>query len=483
MRIYRFFISFCVVFNLNSQNLVEKNILSFSSEQVNTKSKISFLAIDIQSGAKIAELNSESAVTSASTTKLFSTATAYEILGKDKKSSTQIYCSGNLDKNGTLHGDIWIRGGGDMSLGSKFFSEEAKELDFLKAWVDSIKQKGIKKIEGQIIADGSAFGYKGVPDGWHEGDVGNYYGAWSGGLNFYDNTIKLYFQTGNVGSRTKILSVFPEVPGMVFSNSVVSAKINGDDSSIEGVPFSLNRKIKGKLPANKNPFVVKGSMPDPEYLLAYYFSKALVTGGINVQNKPTSVRLNSKLISSYEDGFKLLFEQKSRSVGEIAYWTNVKSVNLFAEGLLNWLGYFANGNGSTESGLTELQRYWNGKLKLDGMILKDGSGLSRMDAISAKHFCDLLIFMGNSVNSADFRATLPIAGKSGTIKYLCKGGAGEGRVFAKSGTLNNVKSYAGYVDSKTGKKIAFAFIVNDFNCSSAAITTKMEKVLNALAEY
>jgi D-alanyl-D-alanine carboxypeptidase/D-alanyl-D-alanine-endopeptidase (penicillin-binding protein 4) len=91
--------------------------------------------------------------------------------------------------------------------------------------------------------------------------------------------------------------------------------------------------------------------------------------------------------------------------------------------------------------------------------------------------------MSSSTNYEVFKSTLPIAGKNGTINTLCKGGSGEGRIYAKSGTLNNTKSYAGYIDSKSGKKIAFAFMVNDFNCSANEITRKMELILNALAEY
>jgi D-alanyl-D-alanine carboxypeptidase/D-alanyl-D-alanine-endopeptidase (penicillin-binding protein 4) len=115
--------------------------------------------------------------------------------------------------------------------------------------------------------------------------------------------------------------------------------------------------------------------------------------------------------------------------------------------------------------------------------LNDGSGLSRQNAISAQHFCDLLKYMTTSPNYEIFRSTFPLAGKSGTISTLCKGAAGEGRVNAKSGTLKNIKAFSGYVDSKSGKKIAFALIVNNFSCSSNEITSKMEKVLNALAEY
>ena len=115
--------------------------------------------------------------------------------------------------------------------------------------------------------------------------------------------------------------------------------------------------------------------------------------------------------------------------------------------------------------------------------MKDGCGLSKENAISATHFCDLLKYLYASKNYSDFKSTLPIAGVSGTIKNLCKGQAGEGRIFAKSGTISKVKSYAGYVVSKSGKNLAFAITVNNFSGSNSQIMTEIEKVLNELANY
>jgi D-alanyl-D-alanine carboxypeptidase/D-alanyl-D-alanine-endopeptidase (penicillin-binding protein 4) len=483
MQIYAFLISIFFISNAFSQNNVEKVILNFQCDAVNKNGTISFLAIDLQTGEKIGDLNSTKAITAASTTKLFSTCSAIEILGSDKKTVTRVYYSGKINEKGELTGDIWIRGGGDVSLGSKYFSKESKELDFFSSWADSLKQKGIKKINGSIIADASEFGYQGTPKGWHEGDIGNYYGAFASGINFYDNTIKLIFKTQSVGSKAQLIDIFPNVPGLVLSNSVIASKIGGDDSSISGIAYSLNRKITGKLPANRERFIVKGSMPDPEHLLAHEFIRVLQEKGITITGVAKTTRLNKMSKPSYDTDQKLLFQHESKSIKEIAYWTNVKSVNLFAEGLVNLLGYFSFGDGSTESGLNVVRNYWKGKINCSNLILNDGSGLSRLNAISAQHFCELLKYMSTSKNYEDFKSTLPVAGKNGTISTLCKGGSGEGRIYAKSGTLNNTKSFAGYIDSKTGKKIAFAIIVNNFNCSSNQITLKMEKILNALAEY
>ena len=184
-----------------SQLSVQQTLNAFVQDGVNKHAKISFEAIDLKSGEVIAAYHENQAIPGASTTKLFSTASAFEILGENYRMKTTIYCDGFIDKDSVLHGNIWIRGGGDVSLGSKFFTFENQELQFLVAWTDSLKAKGIKFIEGAVIADASEFGYEGTPETWHSGDVGNYYGAFAGGINFYDNSVKLKFNTGNSGTK------------------------------------------------------------------------------------------------------------------------------------------------------------------------------------------------------------------------------------------------------------------------------------------
>ena len=266
-------------------------------------------------------------------------------------------------------------------------------------------------------------------------------------------------------------------------NEVYSATVNGDNSYIYGAPYSLDRLVKGKLPQFTERFVVKGSMPDPEFQLAYEFTNVLLKKGIHVVQKPKAYRLIDIELPNAYDGFNLLFSQTSKTVKEIAFWTNFKSVNLFAEGLLNQLGYSKNTNGSTESSLKVLEEFWAPKIDISGMILKDGSGLSRSNAISANHFCQLLTYMYKSKNFNNFKETFPVAGKSGTIASLCKGQVGEGRIFAKSGTISKVKAYAGYVYSKSGKKFAFSFTVNNYNGTSSDLHQKIEKVLNVVASF
>jgi D-alanyl-D-alanine carboxypeptidase/D-alanyl-D-alanine-endopeptidase (penicillin-binding protein 4) len=177
-----------------------------------------------------------------------------------------------------------------------------------------------------------------------------------------------------------------------------------------------------------------------------------------------------------------LFSYHGRSVQEIAGWTNRKSVNLFAEGLLNGVGYHLTGSGTNAQGLKIYKQFFGTRIDTVALRLSDGSGLSRNNRISASHFCDLLEYMTTSPMANEFFETLPVAGRNGTISDLCKGSAGEGRVFAKSGTMTGIKSYAGYIKTVNGKTLAFALIVNGFSCSQSTVKQHMEVLLNALSK-
>jgi len=467
-----------------AQNSVQSAIDLFASDPVFANASVGFLAIDCSTGETIASKNPSTCLSPASTVKLFTTATAFQVLGKDYTPKTRIYVDAKPDANGVVNGNLWIRGAGDASLGSKYYNEEGTEASFLDLWADTLMKMGIKQINGAIIADASEFGYQGIPDGWNWSDMGNYYGAGPSGLVIYDNMLKYIFKTGKTpGSATTFVNTIPPIPGLSFHNYISSGG-GGDNSYIYGAPYSLDRFGTGTLPAKLSRFAVKGSLPDPELQFAQEFLRVLKGKGVIVRDSTGTARnLLYQSASMRYPSKQLLFENSGRSVNSIAWWTNMKSVNLFAEELLCLVGYGSNGNGSTDNGVTKLENYWTGKIPVSGMFIKDGSGLSRGNAISPRHFCDLLKYMTTSKNFEAYYATLPVAGVSGTLSSVCKNQAAEGKVHAKSGTMNRIKSYCGYVETTSGKRIAFAFITNNYNCTSNAVVDRMEKVFNVMATY
>ena len=228
MQRYILFLFLFLIFISNGQK-AQNAINSFAQDPAVKSGSISFLAIDLDLGSTVASYSQDNALISASLTKLFSTSTAFEVLGENYAPITRIYADGPIDDKGILHGNIWIRGAGDVSLGSKYFNTAGHEFDFLLQWADTLISLGIKGVEGSIIADGSEFGYNGAPKGWASNDLGNYYGATHAGINFYDNTIKLFFDSGKLGSKAKLTSVYPKVDNLVMNCNVVAGSSKGDD--------------------------------------------------------------------------------------------------------------------------------------------------------------------------------------------------------------------------------------------------------------
>lgn len=465
-----------------TQQTIQAALDAFVADPVFANASVGFMAMDVATGEIIAQHNPSVSLPPASTVKLFSTATAFEVLGKDYAPKTRFYLKGTLDASGTVHGDLWIRGGGDISVGSRYYSAEGKEDTLLRVWVDTLMKMGIRKIEGSIIADASEFGYQGAPDGWSWSDMGNYYGSGPSGLPVYDNMLRYVFATGNTsGAKTTLVETIPVVQGLQFHN-YVSTGGKGDNSYIYGAPYSLDRFATGTLEAKNDRFVVRGSLPDPERQFAEEMARLFAEKGVVIAGGVKTARqLEWQSPTVRYPSMKLLLEHKGKNVSSIAWWTNMKSVNIFAESLLCWVGYASGRGGSTDSGLSALENYWTGKIPVYGLYLKDGSGLSRSNAVSPKHFCDLLSYMAKSSKQFDaFYGTLPVSGVSGTLSSVCKNQAAHGKLHVKSGTMSRIKSYAGYAESKSGRRIAFAFIVNNYSCTSSAVVDKMEKVFNTL---
>jgi D-alanyl-D-alanine carboxypeptidase/D-alanyl-D-alanine-endopeptidase (penicillin-binding protein 4) len=454
---------------------------AFQKDKALANASISFLAVDVASDSLLFTYRDSVALPPASTVKLFSTATALEILGNTYKPSTKIYADSIDLQDSILTGNIYIKGAADISLGSQYFNKEDSLHLFLNSWAEALRKKGIKKIKGNVIGDGSAFGYNGAPNGWSMEDLGNYYGAFHSGLSIYDNLVRFYFNVPAPKLKPVLIKSFPEIPNLTLKNQLIALNGVGDNSLIYGAPYGYDRVIRGSLSANSPNFIVKGSMPDPEIQFLQAFKSVMENNGILIEGDLIGGRSLSELKLPIDySKFILLHEHIGKSVEEIVYWTNMKSINVFAETLTAWLGYESTKDGSTESGVQIMENFWKTKINTAGLNLTDGSGLSRSNSVSARNYCSLLKYMYTSKNSLMFMKSLPIAGQTGTLSNFCKGQLSEGKFIAKSGSMRRIKSYAGYMDTQSGKKIIFAIIVNNYNCSNSAIMKKLEPVMNAL---
>lgn len=431
---------------------------------------VSFLAVEVNKGDTLLQHKSGTSLCPASVAKLVSTATVLELLEPSHQFKTTLAYSGVIEK-GELKGDIYILGGGDPALGSKNFSCYDA---FLDRWTDAVAAAGITRVSGSVVADASYFPATQVPDGWTWGDIGNYFGAAPMGLNVYDNEFTVTFKTGNKsGDQTTVVSVSPGIPYMEFVNRVKTGNVSGDQSMIYGSVTDRVRTAEGQLPVGRAAFEVRGAIPMPPLLLAEDFRKALASRGIATDTcrvifEPDTLPL------------KTLLEYPSAPLREIVAVTNKISMNLYAETLFRHAGRKLNPGQKNPSGAVET--FWKDKINTSGFFIEDGSGLSRSNAFTAGNLVGLLRYMKNSKNFDAFYASLPVAGKSGTISGMFNNTFAEDNLRAKSGSLNRVRCYAGYLTTRSGKEVAFALLVNNFDGSHSEMKSRIEKLLLAVCE-
>ncbi len=465
---------------------LQAQIVNLQKDTDLTHASWSVCVLDVKKDSILAEYNSRLSLVPASTHKILTTSTALALLGWDFKYETRLEYDGKLDSAaGILHGNIYIKGSGDPTLESETFKKKSDTIPLTDQWAKIISTKGIKKIEGAIIADASIFEDETIPSTWIWGDMGNYYGAGASGLNFKDNKFSLYYRSGpKKGDTTWIKKITPEIPNMKVA-SYVRTGAYLDNAFIYGAPYETLRYVKGTIPANKTNYEVEGSVPDPSLFCAQSLDSSLRKLGAVIDKPATSIRILKANAGNFKtEKRKRLYVQTSHTLDKIVYQTNIQSNNLFAETLLKTIAWNKTKFGEDQTGIDIVTNYWKSKgVDLKGFYMADGCGLSRFNAITTKQLSEILrVITLDSLLFKKFYESLPVAGKSGSLGKLCKGTIAENNLHAKSGYMTRVRSYAGYVTTKKGNLLSFAIIVNNYDCSPGEMKDKLEKLMIAIAE-
>ncbi|MFA5161514.1 MAG: D-alanyl-D-alanine carboxypeptidase/D-alanyl-D-alanine-endopeptidase [Elusimicrobiales bacterium] len=434
-------------------------------------------AADADTGKVLLDHNAGSRLIPASTLKLFVTAAAVSVLGPDYKFKTDV-CASSGVSNGTLDGDIVVVGGGDPSLGSTVIEGARDYRAVINSWADAVKSAGIREISGGVAADVSLFDGLPVPDSWPYADLGNYYAAGASALSINDNLYKLYFRPGREGAPAAVLRSEPDQQIRWDNFMLTGAPGSGDNGYIFRAPGQREAQLRGTVPAGPEEFAIKGSMPDPALFAAEAFTGALREKGIRVAREP-------RVSASPLPRQRLLARTESYPVKDIVFVTNKRSFNFYAEMLLRALAVNSGDRGSEERGLAALRKYLSGiGITPDMARLADACGLSKNNAATARALAKLLIYMRTARGAEAFAASLPCPGdrfSTGHIKTFCDGTAAQGRIRVKSGSLSGVRSYAGYIKAKSGRTIAFAFIINNYSVSGAEVDKLHERLAQACA--
>lgn len=440
----------------------------------------SLVVKDVQEGRTVYSYDTDRLQSPASVLKTVATATALEILGEDYRYPTTLEYDGILE-NGTLEGNLYIKGSGDPSLGSSHFAPGQNK--FLSTWIAALQKAGVKHITGSVISDESIFDTEGVSIKWLREDMGNYYAPGSYGISIFDNMYKLSLQTGAAGTRPVLKGTEPDIPFIRFKNYLKAAPVSSDSAYIIGAPLDDVRYLYGVLPANREAYVLKGDIPDPALYLARYLTDQLQQKGIRVDGSPSCYRIEVEENRWKKGERKEIVTTYSPTLREIASICNHVSHNLYADALVKTVGlqYKPRRNEMISSfgrGVQVVKEYWEKKgLDVFPLRMNDGSGLAPADKVSAGFMGELLVYMATESAVSDaFIASLPQAGIEGSVRNFLKGSKLQGKAHLKSGGITGVRSYAGYI-TKDGKTYAVAVFSNNYSCPMSRMTRALEKLL------
>ncbi len=469
--------------NTHANSPLERHLETFSDNDALHHGSWAFVVHDVSADTLIVSYNSEQRVTPASAQKLLTTTSALFLLGHDYLYETLLQHDGEIDDQGVLQGNLYIKGSGDPSFGSRQMNDTLSLDTVFSRWEDAIRAKGILKIEGHIIADERIFDDEMVPPRWLWSHIGNYFGAGSAGLTANESEYTVYFDAGDrLGDPARVSHTDPLIPGMSYENSVTTGPVgSGDQVYIYGAPFGSERHFTGTVPLGAVSFPVRGSMPDPAHFASRRLKDHLLHTGIEVTGQATSYR------RATTDGVIPLEERETIAswhapgMFDILYRTNMASVNTYAENILKTIGSEIEEEGSRSAGLKAMDKLWDAYGMEPGLeSLHDGSGLSTSNRLTADQLMTVMVAAANHPTFQILYNSLPLAGYSGSMANHMRGSNSEGILRAKSGFLNNVISYAGYTPMQNGNLAAFVIIVNDYDGNAGAMRNNLMHLMNSV---
>lgn len=439
---------------------------------------LSVTVYNITKKESVYNYQSQTSMTPGSLSKIFTTAIGFEQLGSDFRFITVLAHDGFIDQKGTLQGNLYIIGGGDPMLGSYRFHQTTPDTLFAQ-WTAALRGRGIQSINGRLLFYSNIFDNKPLHDSWTWGDIGNYYGAGAYGLNFHENMYFVRFRPGKeVGYPATVAQTEPKELNVRSYNEVTTAaKGTGDQVVIYGDPNQNVRRYCGTVPMGKDLFPVRGAMPSPPRSCAELFANYLRNHEISVSN-------NVAECTTLPSNLSNLLEHHSNTYYVIAQYTNQTSNNIYAESIFKYLGYNAYKKGSFENGCKCIYQYLkNHSINTSGVQIVDGCGLSRNNLVTTDFVCRFLAHIQSRPVYTDFRKSLAKVKESGTARNMLKDLPDNIEMYLKSGTMDNVKAYAGYVVNEQNEELCFCIVSNNHTCSNAEIKSKMEKILRSIALY
>jgi D-alanyl-D-alanine carboxypeptidase/D-alanyl-D-alanine-endopeptidase (penicillin-binding protein 4) len=419
------------------------------------------LVREVDAAKPLVAVNAHAAMNPASTMKLVTTFAALELLGPAYAWQTEAYASGALAE-GVLTGNLHLRGNGDPKL----------SYDQFQRFLRQIRARGVREIRGDLVLDRSAF----APT---ENDTARFDAQPMRPYNVTPDALLLNFKTirlmllPNAASKTLTVATEPSPANLDLINQIHVTNGNGGKNGgcgdwKEGLRAdAVNRGdttrliLTGSYPLACGEQVWNLAVQDhPRFALGLFRQLwAEVGGAFSGAVRDGDVPVDALPLGSFT----------SPALAEIVRDINKYSNNVMARQLLLTLGLEAGHRPARPEDGAAAIRGWleTRNLAMPELVLENGSGLSRHERISAGNLGRLLQAAWNSAVMPELMSSLPVSGIDGTMKKRLKSNGVTGQAHIKTGSLEGVKTMAGYVLDKSGRRWIVVFFVNHPGASGA----------------
>jgi D-alanyl-D-alanine carboxypeptidase/D-alanyl-D-alanine-endopeptidase (penicillin-binding protein 4) len=465
------------------------------------------LVTDLESGKSVYEHNADKLFTPASTTKLYSVASALDALGADYRFETPVARQGEVDKDGHLKGELILIASGDLTMGGRTTPDgkiafkdvdhtyangndkaaltEPDPLAGLNELARQVAAAGIKRIRGDVLIDDRLF------------DKAEGTGSGPQRLTpiiVNDNLLDFTITPTEPGKPAKV-EIRPPVSSYVIDVCIDTVE-KGKPHRLELTTPGVGRLIvRGQIPAEHKPLVRVYEMEDGANFARTLFIEALARAGVHVDASPLNANRADKLperaatvkLPAVAKLTSLPFAENAKLILKVSHNLHASTLPLLVAA--------KKGQRTLEQGLRLQHEFLKrSNVDVDTISFGGGAGGSRADCITPRATVQLLRHMATRPDFGVYDTSLPILGVDGTLAGIVpEESAARGKVRAKTGTffwqntmnnrfLLNSKALAGYIDAKSGRKLAFAMFVNNTHLQKATDTAREGKVLGRLAE-